>query len=77
MENLSVKYTGQGLRLAYKMSKEKPKLYIIRKYVKANNVTHALRLEKKTPVHDCWIEEKWQEKELPSAIGFDNGIQEE
>lgn len=53
--------------------KEKPKLYVVRKYIKAMNVEQALRKETKTAVHDLWIDSEWRDKELPSAIGFDNG----
>ena len=56
-----------------KRSTEKPKMYIVRKYIKATNIKQALRLEPKIPVHDCWIKEDWAEKHLPEAIGFDNG----
>jgi hypothetical protein len=52
---------------------EKPKMYIVRKYIKARNVKEALRKEPKVEVHDLWIDDKWSENELPSAIGFDDG----
>lgn len=57
-----------------KRPKEKDKMYIVRKYIKATNIKQALRLEPKTDVHDCWIDEKWSDKELAGAIGFDDGI---
>jgi len=57
--------------------KEKPKMYIVRKYIKAVSAMEAIKKDKKTPVHECWVEEKWSEKELPSAIGFDNGVSQE
>jgi hypothetical protein len=53
------------------MKKEKPKLYVVRKYIKALNVKQALRKEPTTEVHDLWIDNEWRDKELPSAIGFD------
>lgn len=53
--------------------KEKPKMYVVRKYIKAMDVRQALRKEPKTAVHDLWIDNEWRDKELPSAIGFDNG----
>ena len=56
---------------------EKPKMYIVRKYIKATNIKQALRLEPNTTVHDCWIKEDWAEKHLPEAIGFDDGMTEE
>lgn len=57
--------------------KEKPKLYVVRKYIKADSAMQAIKKEKSVPVHDVWIDEKWQEKELPGAIGFDNGVSQE
>lgn len=54
--------------------KEKHKMYVVRKYIKATNIKQALRLEPKTDVHDCWIDEKWSDRELAGAIGFDDGI---
>jgi len=53
--------------------KEKPKMYIVRKYIKALSAVDAIKKEKDTAVHDVWIDEKWSEKELPAAIGFDDG----
>lgn len=49
-------------------------MYVIRKYVKAISAADAIKKDKTTAVHDVWIDEKWQERELPSAIGFDNGV---
>jgi hypothetical protein len=51
-------------------TKEKPKLYVIRKYVMACSVVEAARREKVAPVHEIFIDEKWQEKHLADAIGF-------
>lgn len=50
--------------------KEKPKMYIVRKYIKAKDLKQALRLEPKTAVHDCWIDNDWRPEHLASAIGF-------
>jgi len=36
------------------------KVYIIRKYVVARNAKHAISLDKKSPVDDCWLEETSQ-----------------
>ena len=55
---------------------EKPKVYIVRKYIKATNAAQAIRKDKTTPVHDVWISEEWKEKQhqhLTNAIGFDDG----
>jgi hypothetical protein len=53
-----------------KLDKQKPKLYVIRKYVMASSVVDAARREKITPVHEIFVDEKWQEKHLADAIGF-------
>ena len=60
-----------------KRSTEKPKMYIVRKYIKAVDVKQALRKEPTTPVQDLWIDNEWREKSLADAIGFDDGIVEE
>lgn len=52
-------------------NKEKEKLYIVRKYIKAKDVKSALRKEPKTAVHDLWIDEEWRNQHLASAIGFE------
>lgn len=49
---------------------QKPKLYIIRKYIKATSAASAIRQDKKTPVHDVWVDEDWKTKSLSHAIGF-------
>lgn len=54
---------------------EQPKMYVVRKYIKATSVAHALRLDKTTPVHSAWIDEDWSKNHLAVAIGFDNGVQ--
>ncbi len=53
--------------------KEKPKMYVVRKYIKANNAAQAIRKDKTTPVHDVWVEDTWKGTHLPYAIGFDDG----
>jgi len=47
-------------------------MYVVRKYVKAVSVIEAIKKEKGTPVHDVFIEEKWQDRELAGAMGFDD-----
>lgn len=46
--------------------------YIIRKYVYATSAIGAIKLDKKCPVHDVWIDNdyKKEDTELASAIGF-------
>lgn len=50
--------------------KEKPKLYVVRKYIRATSAGSAIRKDKTTPVHDVWVEESWKDKSLADAIGF-------
>jgi hypothetical protein len=59
--------------------KEKQKLYVVRKYIKAGNAAQALRKDKTTPVHDVWVEDNWKDKSLADAIGFhvDNPTEED
>lgn len=59
------------------LGKEKPKMYVVRKYIKALSAAQAIRKDKATPVHDVWIDEAWSKQELPGAIGFDNGVIQE
>ena len=50
--------------------------YIIRKFVDAETVQDAIRMDKKTPVHDCYLKEGEQPKEHNSitAFGFANPV---
>jgi hypothetical protein len=65
---------GSAIIHLMKRFKEKPKMYIVRKYIKATDVKQALRKEPKTAVHDLWIDNEWRSNELASAIGFDDGV---
>lgn len=49
---------------------EKPKMYIVRKYIRAKDLKQAIRMEPKTAVHDCYIDADWKETHLADAIGF-------
>ena len=55
---------------------EKPKLYVIRKYVMARSVMEAARKERSAPVHEIFVDEKWSEKNLADSIGFAAPTQE-
>lgn len=52
------------------------KVFIIRKYVLAETAEQAMKLEKKVPVHDCWVEESSLKDSIaalqkdPNKIGF-------
>lgn len=48
--------------------------FIVRKYVMADSAAGALKNERKTPVHDVWVDEKWVEQQIIksdfSGVGF-------
>lgn len=53
------------------------KIYTIRKYILAKNLKDALRLDKESPVDDCWVEDNTHKeillgkiKDLKSPIGL-------
>jgi hypothetical protein len=50
---------------------EKPKLYVVRKYIRATSAAQAIRKDKTTPVHDAWVDTEWKTDHLASAIGFE------
>lgn len=52
------------------MRKEKEKMYVVKKYIKALSASSAIRLDKTTPVHDVWVDEDWKKNSLAEAIGF-------
>ena len=39
-----------------KKTKEKPKMYVIKKYIKASCASEAISFDSKTPVHDVWVD---------------------
>lgn len=40
----------------------KKNIYIIRKYVLASSITEAIKKDKTTQPHDCWLEENAQKR---------------
>jgi hypothetical protein len=46
-------------------------IYVVRKYVLANSAKQAMEKERKTPVHDCWLEENSQKRMLESMENID------
>lgn len=42
--------------------------FVVRKYIMAGSAQEAIRLDKATPVHDVWVDERWMEQE--QAAGF-------
>ena len=59
------------------MKKERPKMYVVRKYIKATSALSAIRKDKTTAVHDCWIDNEWRGDHLADAIGFEHTSDEE
>ena len=60
----------RAVRVVVRNMKEKPKMYVIRKYVKATSVLDAVKKDKTTAVHEVYVDDKWQDKHLAEAIGF-------
>lgn len=52
------------------MKREKPKMFIVRKYVKASSISGAIRKEKSVSPHDVYVDETWKGEHLADAIGF-------
>lgn len=49
------------------------KLYVVRKYIYAPSAEIALKLEKKVPVDDVWVDDKWKElntQKEDATIGY-------
>lgn len=53
------------------------KLFVVKKYIMANSAQQAIRLDKKTPPDDVWVDETWKNNNLSSAIGFSHYENEE
>jgi hypothetical protein len=54
-------------------SRLKPKLYVIKKYVKATSAAEALRKERNVAADDVWVDDNWRKSQrdnLAEAIGF-------
>lgn len=47
----------------------KEKLYVVRKYVHATSIVHAIKKEKNVPVADCFLETAEPREGVP-LIGF-------
>lgn len=53
--------------------KQKEKLFVIRKYIKARSATEAIKKEKTHPVDDVWIDADWQKMNMfdkETELGF-------
>ena len=55
------------------------KLFVVRKFVKANSALQAIRREKDIAVHDVYIDSDWEEKHKIDtyAVGFGEEGQED
>ena len=55
------------------MQKKQNKMFVVRKYVMADSVASVLRKERKTKVHEVYIDDDWRKEKadkLADAIGF-------
>jgi hypothetical protein len=53
--------------------KQKDKLYIVRKYIKAKNALDAIKKENDHAVDDVWLDEDWKKgcgEQFTNAVGF-------
>lgn len=59
------------------VKKLRKKKYVIRKYIFANSVSDAMRVEKKFPADEVFIDDTWQkanEESEAKAIGFNKNM---
>jgi len=56
------------------MKKKPEKMFIVRKRIKAVSALDAIRLDKKTPVDDVWVDENWsrenEREDSSRSLGF-------
>ena len=50
--------------------KPKDKLFIVKKFIKAQNALEAIKKDKTHPVDDVYIDSQWCDKNLADAVGF-------
>lgn len=53
--------------------KKNEKMFVVRKYVMADSVESAIRKEKKTKIHEVFVDDEWRKNNkdsLASAIGY-------
>ena len=51
--------------------KDTEKLFVVRKYISAKDVSEAIRKEKSTPVADIYVDDEWKkENQDEFACGF-------
>jgi len=52
---------------------EKPKMYVIKKFIMAKNCKDAIKKDKTTEPHDCFVDSAWADSNnnLAEAIGFE------
>lgn len=56
-----------------KQNQPKPKLFVIRKYIKAFSAKEAIKKDGVTPVDEVWVDDEWKKNQqygLADAIGF-------
>jgi len=53
--------------------KREEKMYVVRKYVMAKTVQEAIKKERKTKIHEVFVDDEWrksQKDNLAAAIGY-------
>lgn len=63
-----------------KIRREKPKfLFVVRQFIVAKDATEAIRMSKKTNVHEVWVDEDFRKSQQypKDAIGFTHDYPEE
>lgn len=45
------------------------KLFVIQKYVVANTISEALKIEKHTRPDECWLDDDWKKAHKPEIGG--------
>ena len=62
-----------GIKNPFQM-KQGEKLFVVRKYVKANSAAEALRKERRIKPDDCWIDDEWRKANIEESSGKEMGF---
>lgn len=61
--------TNKGNKTTSSKGSSKPKyMYIVRKYVLATSFSDAVKKERSTPIHDCWLEDNSQKQMIDNEL---------
>lgn len=67
MINSNQKKKGMERKKLYSDIKSRVGVYVIRKYITASSAQEAIKLDKKFPVDDVWLDEEFKKQRI---IGF-------